>query len=409
MSIQDFIDFGDLVANYFANLELSEIAIGILVTLGICLSIQLFFYLYYYASVARNGKALKDGNVKHVIKRPPVSIIVVSRYDSENLAKCLPSILEQSYPNYEVVVVNDGTTNDTTILLDNLKKKYSHLRTTYLPEDAKYMSRKKMCMTVGIKAAFYDYLVFTDSDCVADTRDWLTEIMRNFNEETDLVLGFNHNKATDNCETLWQKFINFDNVFSTIKYMSYAMRGLAYSGTIKNMAYRKEKFFENRGFASNLNIEGGEDDIFITEVSNGTNIAVETSPNASTSINKEVTLKSFIEKKETDLENSEYYPNNVKLRINTEVTTRYLFFLIFITGIIYGIVSEEYFVTSVCGIMGLIRYGVQCYTFIKGAHALGMKGSAFLFTIFELIIPLATMYVSTVGQIGKRKLELWKV
>ena len=137
MSIQDFIDFGDLVANYFANLELSEIAIGILVTLGICLSIQLFFYLYYYASVARNGKALKDGNVKHVIKRPPVSIIVVSRYDSENLAKCLPSILEQSYPNYEVVVVNDGTTNDTTILLDNLKKKYSHLRTTYLPEDAK--------------------------------------------------------------------------------------------------------------------------------------------------------------------------------------------------------------------------------------------------------------------------------
>ena len=122
-----------------------------------------------------------------------------------------------------------------------------------------------------------------------------------------------------------------------------------------------------------------------------------------------MTLKSFIEKKETDLENSEYYPNNVKLRINTEVTTRYLFFLIFITGIIYGIVSEEYFVTSVCGIMGLIRYGVQCYTFIKGAHALGMKGSAFLFTIFELIIPLATMYVSTVGQIGKRKLELWKV
>ena len=133
MSIQDFIDFWDLVANYFANLELSEIAIGILVTLGICLSIQLFFYLYYYASVARNGKALKDGNVKHVIKRPPVSIIVVSRYDSENLAKCLPSILEQSYPNYEVVVVNDGTTNDTTILLDNLKKKYSHLRTPYRP------------------------------------------------------------------------------------------------------------------------------------------------------------------------------------------------------------------------------------------------------------------------------------
>ena len=204
MSIQDFIDFWDLVANYFANLELSEIAIGILVTLGICLSIQLFFYLYYYASVARNGKALKDGDVKHVIKRPPVSIIVVSRYDSENLAKCLPSILEQSYPNYEVVVVNDGTTNDTTILLDNLKKKYSNLRTTYLPEDAKYMSRKKMCMTVGIKAAFYDYLVFTDSDCVADTRDWLTEIMRNFNEETDLVLGFNHNKATDSCDSLWQ-------------------------------------------------------------------------------------------------------------------------------------------------------------------------------------------------------------
>ena len=95
MSIQDFIDFWDLVANYFANLELSEIAIGILVTLGICLSIQLFFYLYYYASVARNGKALKDGNVKHVIKRPPVSIIVVSRYDSENLAKCLPGIEEE--------------------------------------------------------------------------------------------------------------------------------------------------------------------------------------------------------------------------------------------------------------------------------------------------------------------------
>ena len=79
------------------------------------------------------------------------------------------------------------------------------------------------------------------------------------------------------------------------------------------------------------------------------------------------------------------------------------------TNFFQVIVSEEYFVTSVCGIMGLIRYGVQCYTFIKGAHALGMKGSAFLFIPFELIIPLTTMYVSTVGQIGKRKLELWKV
>ena len=95
--------------------------------------------------------------------------------------------------------------------------------------------------------------------------------------------------------------------------------------------------------------------------------------------------------------------------MSLDILLGHIFYLIFLTGVIYGFVSEEYFVSSVCAIMGLIRYCVQCYTFVKGAHALGMKSSVLLFIPFELIIPMITMYVSTVGQIGKRKLELWKV
>lgn len=151
--------------------------------------VQAFYYLYYYAGVIYYNRKLHRGDVKHRIKQPPVSVIICSKNEAENLEALLPTVLEQRYPEFQVVVVNDGSTDESTEVLDRYAKKYPNLYHTFLPIGAKYMSRKKMCITVAVKAAKYDHLLLIDADCRPDSDQWISEMVRNFTEKKELVIG----------------------------------------------------------------------------------------------------------------------------------------------------------------------------------------------------------------------------
>jgi biofilm PGA synthesis N-glycosyltransferase PgaC len=78
---------------------------------GVVAAIQLFYYLYFYLSVYLHKP--KDGRSG----KPPVSIIICARNEAENLKKFLPAVLEQDYPDYEVIVVNDCSEDNSMIFL----------------------------------------------------------------------------------------------------------------------------------------------------------------------------------------------------------------------------------------------------------------------------------------------------
>ena len=306
-----------IVKDFF--LQLSSYEIVTLSTLAFFLIIQLYFYLNFYLRVALLRKANANSEGKSL---PPVSIVICARNEELNLKSFLPSVLEQDYPNFEVVVVNDCSTDDTDMLLDIFSRKYPNLRYTTIKLDEKFTHGKKLALTVGIKAAKNSWLLLTDADCQPVSNKWLESMASNFHEKTELVLGYGGYFPK---KGLLNKLIRFDTFFIAMQYMGFALAGKPYMGVGRNLAYRKEVFFKNRGFASHSHIFSGDDDLFVQQVANKRNTKVETSHFSHTLSNPKETYKAWFNQKKRHLPTGAHYKKWVKFLLSLEPLSRVFF------------------------------------------------------------------------------------
>lgn len=206
-----------------------------------------------------------------------VSVVVYADNNALTLADNLPQILNQDYPLFEVIVVNDGANEDIHDLLKRLSYSHTNLRYTFTPDDAHCVSRKKLSLMIGIKAAKYDAVITTNAYCFPQTPQWISSIARHFANGADIVLG--HSKLADGCDTGCGAYLrSFLTVQNTLKYLIHALRHKPYRGISDNLAFRKELFFKNRGYAQSMNLHYGEDDIFVNEIATHDNTQVEISP-----------------------------------------------------------------------------------------------------------------------------------
>ena len=154
---------------------------------GILFIIQLIYYFGLYNRIHVHNKAVGKEEVHFIRELPPLSVILRARNEAENLRKILPAILEQDYPQFEVIVINDASTDDTEDILGVMEEKYPHLYHSFTPESARYISHKKLALTLGIKASKHDWLVFTETNCMPASNQWLKLMARNFTPQTQIV------------------------------------------------------------------------------------------------------------------------------------------------------------------------------------------------------------------------------
>jgi len=218
--------------------------------------IQIIYYLLIFLRII----IYKQSTNEEI--NEPVSVIICARNEAENLQKFLPTILEQKYSNFEVIVVNDSSTDDTDVVLRKFQNSYPNLYVTYIDRDLDYKHGKKLAVTIGLKAAKNDLVLFTDADCIIDSNLWIENMQKMFTPKTKIVLGYGGYIKE---RGLLNKMIRYDTLFVAIQYFSYALIGMPYMGVGRNMAYRKSLFFENKGFASHLKIVSGDDDLFVNE------------------------------------------------------------------------------------------------------------------------------------------------
>lgn len=157
---------------------------------GVLLIIQLIYYLGLYNRIHTHNLAVGKDEVHFGRELPPLSVVICARNESENLRRNLPTILKQDYPDFEVIVINDGSTDESEDLLSALEEEYPNLYHSFTPDSARYISRKKLALTLGIKASKHDWLVFTEADCAPVSNQWLRRMARNFTSSTDIVLGY---------------------------------------------------------------------------------------------------------------------------------------------------------------------------------------------------------------------------
>lgn len=203
---------------------------------------------------------------------PPISVIIAARNEEDNLMAFLPDILQQDYPNYEVIVVDDASADGTEAVVRAWQKRYPHLRLRHIEDHDTFRGRKKYALTLGIKMAQHDLLVFTDADCRPASRGWLRAYASAFVGHR-LVLGYGAYSPSDKF-SFANFFIRSDTLLIALQYMSTAVAGMPYMGVGRNLGYHKDLFFKGKGFYTHMQLPSGDDDLFVNAAARHTGAAV---------------------------------------------------------------------------------------------------------------------------------------
>ncbi|MDF1575310.1 MAG: glycosyltransferase [Bacteroidales bacterium] len=283
--------------------------------------IQMGIYLFVFLRLPLFKQKKKSS------AEPGITVIVSAKNEEKNLEKFLPRILQQDYPEFEVVVVNDSSTDNSEQVLIRLAAQFRQLRYTTIPANDKAMRGKKLALTIGLKSARYDLVLLTDADCYPVSDQWLKSMGKHFTAKKKIVLGYGGYEPK---KGLLNLLIRYETTFTAISYLSYAIKGEPYMGVGRNLAYHKALFFDNKGFAGHYHLLSGDDDLFVNENATKTNCAVEFSPESHTRSLPETTFRAWIQQKKRHLSAGSHYRRGSRIRLASEWISR---IVLYITGI----------------------------------------------------------------------------
>ncbi|HKL38508.1 MAG TPA: glycosyltransferase [Bacteroidales bacterium] len=338
--------------------------------------VQMIYYLGVYTSILTyKGKATKP----QPISPPPVSVIICAKDEEANLEKNLPAVLNQDYPDYEVIVVNHGSSDDTDMVLKRLQQQHEHLKTTEIKRDQKFAHGKKLALTVGIKKAAHEWLLFTDADCYPTSKNWIRSMARNFDEKTSVVLGYGGYEAR---RGFLNSLIRFDTLTIALQYFAYALRGFPYMGVGRNLAYRKSLYFQNKGFAGHYHIESGDDDLFVNQTAGKANTRVQISRDSVVLSEPHHTFINWFKQKSRHLTTAPFYKGKTRLRLLTEVISRLVFYVAFVLALV---LFPRYY-TYILGVF-IIRLIAQLLDYKGIMNRVGEKKLLFVVLFYDILIP----------------------
>jgi poly-beta-1,6-N-acetyl-D-glucosamine synthase len=369
--------------------------ITLLSILGFMASIQLYYYLRYYRRSVFNNNVEKVKNSG----TPPLSVIICARNEAFNLENFLPAILHQDYPSYEVIVVNDGSEDESDIILDRMKKEYPHLRVSTIQKDLHFSHCKKLPLLIGIKAAANDLLVFIDADCKPESDKWLSAVASGYNSGAEIVLGYGGYLPE---KGLLNKYIRYETMFIAMQYMGMALAGRPYMGVGRNLAYRRSFFFEKGGFGPYNHIQSGDDDLFVNRTATSSNTYVMLEPGSLTLSVPSHSFEAWVRQKCRHYTTAKYYRFSDKFRLFMEPFSRVsyyglmLFFLI--TLISWPVVA----------VIGLFRL-ITRVVIIKHATSIFKEpGIFFISLLFDTLHPLLSTILYITDKRKGRGEKSWK-
>ena len=390
--------------------ELNTVEWVLLSLLGLLFCVQVYWYARYLAAPARrlrkNNKNDQTANAQMVNDLPPVSVILSAHNEAFNLSHYLKALLTQDYPEYEVIVVDDGSEDATRDVVESFMAQDERLRMTFVPYGARVGSTKKLALTLAAKAAQYDYLLLTDADCCPESSHWIREMMKGFGEESkDIVLGFGAYFAEPGHVN---RLIQFDTLFNGLHYLGAALCGHPYMGVGRNLAYRKSLFFESGGFTHLMTNKAGDDDLFVNHVATRENTAVVLSPDSFTWSVPKRSLHSWLQQKRRHLSVSPSYREQTKLRLAFEPVTRGLFYAAVVASIVYALcypigIERQAVMVGCALVLFLARWICQTAIINSSARRMGVtRFNMFSVLWFDIVLPIVSAWMLIVP---KRKMK----
>ena len=314
---------------------------------------------------------------------PPVSVILVTKDAGEALNENLPAILEQDYPEFEVIVINDKSAGEDEFILKRLASRYTNLYHTFIPETARYVSRKKLGIAMGIRASRYEWIVVTGPFCCPVSSDWLKCLAREMTPETDIVLGYSNYFPK---KGWFARRISVDSFFRSLRYLCMALAGHPYMGIGYNLAYRKRVYWEHKGFSDHLQLQRGEDDLFINAVANRYNTRVARGAESIVRLPVPAFKRIWREEKMSAMVTGHYYRGIAPFLNALETWTCGLFHLSWMVALAVSLLSHEWIMAGIVVLLGMVRFFTVMHFFYHTAWDLKEKFGFFL-PVFDLFRP----------------------
>ena len=294
---------------------------------GFLFIFQLYFLLFVYGRLT----FYKSASLENKTETPPLSVIICARNEEENLRQNLPKILSQDYPGFEVILVNDFSEDETKWLLKEMCIQHPHLKVVEIAEHVRLKHGKKFAVTLGIKAAQYEHLVFTDADCVPQSDQWLRHMANAYSGGNEIVLGYSpYIKKTGFLNAL----IRFETFHTAMSYLAYALKGNAYMGVGRNLAYTKSLFFRGKGFAAHMHIPSGDDDLFVNQNATPHNTAICIYPEAQVWSEPKTTFATYSRQKTRHAGASKAYKPSHRRMLATQLISAFLFYVVAIIAVV---------------------------------------------------------------------------
>ncbi|MEL6810626.1 MAG: glycosyltransferase [Bacteroidota bacterium] len=255
----------------------------------------------------------------------PVSIIVCAKNEADNLKENIPLWLAQEYPNFELILINDASTDDTMEVIESFARNNEKVHTVNIENNETFWSNKKYSMTLGIKRALNKRMLFTDADCKPASTQWLTLMTRALDNEKHLVLGYG---AYEKRPGILNALIRYETLMTATQYFSYAQVGMPYMGVGRNLAYTSHLFYENRGFMSHMNVHSGDDDLFVNEAATQENTTFCFHKDGFTYSKPKESFKSWFRQKRRHITTAKHYKGKHKFLLGLYYVSNLLFWVL---------------------------------------------------------------------------------
>ena len=338
----------------------------------VAVGIQILYLLLFLWAFFRKYEVAVQKQSPH-----PVSVIVCAHDEEQNLKELIPLLLAQQHPQFEIIVVADRCNDGTYDYLLKATKEHSQLKMVNVTQKPEHINGKKFAITLGIKAACHEWLLFTDADCRPDSVHWIARMTHGATEQTHMVIGFSPYRKE---QGLLNAFIRFEALLTGIQYIGLALVGRPYMGVGRNLAYTKSLFMAGRGFNNYLGVMGGDDDLFINLHAKKGNASVCIGQGATTVSIPKISWSGFLEQKLRHLSAGRHYKSIDKFIIGLFMASWMLTWFVALPVAI---------VVSVWPLLiaFIVRWVLLCVLFHRAQQRLGGQFEFLKTPILDFIFP----------------------
>jgi len=350
-------------------------------------SFQVVYLILFLVGLRRESK--------ETVQAPhAVSVIVCAHDEEQNLRELIPLLLAQDHPEFEIIIVEDRCNDGTYDYLKQMIEENARIKVVRVTQKPDHISGKKFGLTLGIKAARYDWLLFTDADCRPAGNQWIRQMTSLYSTNTQIVLGFSPYEKRKG----WlNAFVRFESLLTGIQMISMAKLGRPYMGLGRNLSYARSLFFQNKGFNSHLEIVGGDDDLFVNRQATRHNTIVSVGSEAITISIPKLNWRDFLHQKLRHLSVGKRYKFSDKVILALFSSTWLLTWFYVLPTIFLN--DAAYIIVGII----LIRWILLVVLFQTGSRMLGGTFEAwktpfldFIFSFYYLVTGLRALFVKRI-------------